>query len=300
MADRRTRGTAGWAAAAFAATVAGAIALTQPGGTASRTAVAAPPAQATAVSLQPTPASLQPTPTSPQPAPPWRPIRFFDVAPRFQSYYATVEGFRLMGRALSPLGTPTGVFSQYFEKARLEDHSVLEALPEWQFQYGLLVDELTAVRSLAPLGGDRSTVTYNDVALAAAPERRVAPPAGFRGGTAPLRDGGVFIPFAADLAPVPGHTVPQYFWDYITRTDLFPGGWLHDIGLPITEPIAAVVDKGIVVDGQVVRVNDRPITIQAFQRTILTYDPANAEGWQVERANVGTDYYFVFPERVPQ
>ena len=43
-----------------------------------------------------------------------------------------------------------------------------------------------------------------------------------------------------------------------------------------------------------------PIQLQAFQRTILTFDPANPDGFQTERANTGTDYFFVFPQQFPQ
>jgi hypothetical protein len=253
---------------------------------------AAPAAQAT-------PVSPQPTPVSPQlPGPP-REMRFYAVAPRFEAYYTSVDGFRTMGRALSPLVT-NGLPAQYFEKARLEDHTAIETRPEWQFQYGLLVDELAAVRALVPVGGDRSSMTYNEIALASDPANRVPPPAGFTGGVSVLPNGDVFIPFSANLEPAAGHMVPRHFWEYINREDLFPGGWLHDVGLPTTVSTPATVDKGIVVDGQVVRVTNRPISVQAFQRTILTYDAANPEGWQVERANVGTDYWAVFPDRVPQ
>jgi hypothetical protein len=38
--------------------------------------------------------------------------------------------------------------------------------------------------------------------------------------------------------------------------------------------------------------------VQAFQRAILTSDPQNPPDWQVERANVGTDYRKAFPARV--
>jgi hypothetical protein len=33
---------------------------------------------------------------------------------------------------------------------------------------------------------------------------------------------------------------------------------------------------------------------------VLTFDPANPPDWQVERANVGTDYARAFPQLVPQ
>ncbi|MCY7287804.1 MAG: hypothetical protein LH624_06020 [Cryobacterium sp.] len=33
----------------------------------------------------------------------------------------------------------------------------------------------------------------------------------------------------------------------------------------------------------------REITMQAFERTVLTYDPHNPPAWQVERGNLGSD-----------
>ena len=95
-------------------------------------------------------------------------------------------------------------------------------------------------------------------------------------------DGSVFIPFSADLSSASGHNVSQVFWEYMQREDFFPAGWLHDIGLPLTEAIPATVDKG--------PLRGRQILVQAFQRTILTYDALNPTEFQVERANVGTDY----------
>ncbi|HYF61932.1 MAG TPA: hypothetical protein VD886_03910, partial [Herpetosiphonaceae bacterium] len=88
------------------------------------------------------------------------------------------------------------------------------------------------------------------------------------------------------LAPGPGHYVPRRFWAYVTRADLFPGGWLHDVGLPLTEALSARVTKGGV---------EREIIIQAFERTILTDDPLNPDVFQIERANVGSDYLAATP-----
>ena len=138
-----------------------------------------------------------------------------------------------------------------------------------------------------PIGGDASTLTYADLRAWAAPEERIAPPAGFTGLTALLPDGSVFIPFTADLSPAPGHVVAPWFWEYINRQDLFPDGWLHDVGLPITEPLEVLVDKG--------QAKGRRIIIQAFQRTILTDDPLNPPQWRIERANVGADYALRLP-----
>ena len=212
------------------------------------------------------------------------------TASLFERFYTEHDSLRLLGRPLGSAGIWNGVPFQLFEKGRLEDHSANAALPpERRFQYGLLVDELMQAGVPLPIGGDASTLTYADLRAWAAPEERIAPPAGFTGLTALFPDGSVFIPFTADLSPAPGHVVAPWFWEYINRQDLFPDGWLHDVGLPITEPLEALVDKG--------QAKGRRIIIQAFQRTILTDDPLNPPQWRIERANVGTDYACAFPER---
>ena len=126
---------------------------------------------------------------------------------------------------------------QYFEKGRIEDHS-------GRIQYGLLVDELHQARVTLPVGGDSSTVTYATINDLATPARRIAAPDGFEAGVSFNDDGSVFIPFSADLSSASGHNVSQVFWEYMQREDFFPAGWLHDIGLPLTEAIPATVDKG--------------------------------------------------------
>jgi len=254
------------------------------------------------VSPAPLPQSPQP-PGSPQPPPPVRQVRFYTVDAQFLAYYTQVDGPRTLGGAISPLTTTVdGQPAQYFEKARLENRRATNRSgnPAFDFEFGLLVDEMKAVRSLKPIGGEASTVTYDALENESEVGRREPPPAGFSGNVQVRADGSVFIPFTADLSPAPGHVVPAYFWEFMNRGDLFPGGWLHDIGLPITKALPAVVDKGRIIGTQIFRVSGAPITIQAFQRSILTYDPANPEGFLTERANTGTDYMGVFPERVPQ
>jgi len=251
-------------------------------------------AQATAVSPQGG-VSPQPTPGA------RREVRFYPVDPQFLAYYNQVDGPRTLGGAISPITTTVdGMPAQYFEKARLENRTAANRTgnPAYNFEYGLLVDEMKAVRSLQPVGGDRSNVTYSTIQDQSEQSLRVAPPSNANGPqTRP--DGSVFVPFSADLSSAPGHIIPSYFWEFINRTDLFPGGWLHDIGLPVTPAIPAVVDKGRFIGANVQRFTGVPITVQAFQRTILTYDPANPQGFLTERANTGTDYMAVFPERVP-
>ena len=247
----------------------------------------------------------QSPPQSPQPTPTGGPreVRFYSVDPQFLNYYVQVDGPRTLGGAISPLTlTVDGMPAQYFEKARLENRTSQNRTgnPAFNFEFGLLVDEMKAARSMRAVGGERSNITYDTLQNESEDARREAPPAGFTGNVQVRADGSVFIPFTADLSAAPGHVVPSYFWEFMNRADLFPGGWLHDIGLPITRALPAVVDKGRIIGTTVTRFTNVPITIQAFQRSILTYDPGNPEGFLAERANTGTDFMAVFPERVPQ
>lgn len=208
------------------------------------------------------------------------------IAEGLRGYYDQHDGWRVMGRPISSTMVLDGWLVQYFEKGRLEDHSQAESDPNWKYMYGLLVDQLQQASANLPVGGDTSTVSYADIHNMASPNKRLSPPWNFISDVQRQSDGSVFIPYDAHLRREAGHTVPDVFWKYINRTDLFPGGWLHDIGLPMTEAFSAVVDKG--------EAKGRQILIQAFQRTILTYDPLNPADWQVERANVGTDYAKAF------
>ncbi len=217
------------------------------------------------------------------------------VISQFQAYYAGHDGFRLLGTGISLETALAGRATQYFEKGRLEDHSGESADPNWQLMYGLLVDDLHGSPAPLPVGGDVSTLSYAGLHTLADASQRVAPPAGYPGsGTFAVgADGDTFVPFTSDLSGAPGHVVAGPFWDYLNRTDLFPGGWLHDVGLPISPATDVTVTK-FFPDGPATRA----ITVQAFQRTVLTLDPLNAADWQVERANVGSDYRRFYTDRV--
>ncbi|HEU5316236.1 MAG TPA: hypothetical protein VFX49_09020 [Chloroflexota bacterium] len=210
------------------------------------------------------------------------------VADPFVVFYGERQGLRVLGNTLLAAQREQGRIVQYFEKGRMEDHED-EPNPSWRYQYGLLVDELAQVKAGLPVGGDASTLTYAAINLLSQAEMRATPPPGFVGGTQALSDGSVFVPFSAALLPGPGQVVPAAFWAYINNEALFPGGWLHDVGLPLTAPVEAIVDKG--------PDKGRRILVQAFQRTILTYDPLNPADYVIERANVGTDYARAFPDK---
>lgn len=252
------------------------------------TASATPTATPTATStMEPTLtplATYAPVPTAQVPA----------LAPSLSQDFGCLAGLdlvRLLGNEVSQPLVSEGFTVQYFEKGRIEDHTADLGVCPWATQYGLLVDDLHAAAVSLPVGGDVSTVDYAQLHDASLLESRLAPPDDFAGGVAELGDGSVFIPYDATLAPAPGHIVPPRFWEYINRSDLFPGGWLHDFGLPLTEAFPASVTKG--------NEESRTITIQAFQRIILTDDTQNPPDWQIERVNVGSDYKRAFPDRVP-
>jgi lipoprotein-anchoring transpeptidase ErfK/SrfK len=192
----------------------------------------------------------------------------------FREFYLTHQGMRVLGAPQTGIRQVGGYPSQYFEKGRLEEHREVQDA-QWRLMYGRLTAELIerAPETLA----NSTNLTYADIQRATA-ERQPAP-AGFVGGTMPV-EGGVFIPFDPQLAAAPGYVTPDYFWSYINRADLFPGGWLHDAGLPLTPPLTTQTVK----NGE-----RRTITMQAFERTMLTFDPQNPADWQVERGNLGTD-----------
>lgn len=199
------------------------------------------------------------------------------IAQRFVPYYTANQGLRVLG---NPVGEPLFAYTypaQYFEKGRIEDHRGENANPDWAFAYGLLTSELMEATPNASVS--TTSLTYRDLQVAHEASRRTAPPAGFN--NAPLEvGGGTFVPFNAGLGASPGYVVADYFWEYINRADLFPGGWLHDVGLPMTGVLQATVVK----NG-----STRNITMQAFERAVLSYDPENPADFQVERGNIGAD-----------
>jgi lipoprotein-anchoring transpeptidase ErfK/SrfK len=199
------------------------------------------------------------------------------VAPPFRQYYQQHDGLRILGPSLSGLRSVDGLAAQYFEKGRFEDHRAEVADPAWRLMYGRLTAELIEQAPAYPVNG--TAMTYAELGGYARPEYRLAPPPGFTSGTAAVA-GGVFIPCDPQLGAAPGYVVPAMFWAYLNRADLFPSGWLHDSGLPMT----AVISLTALKNGA-----PREILLQAFERTVLTYDPLNRAEWQVERGNLGLD-----------
>src|SRR5262249_2224739 len=127
-----------------------------------------------------------------------------------------------------------------FEKGRIEDHRRDVADPRWAFMFGRLTNEIMTRDAGSMVSG--TNTSYGDLAVAHRSSARVPIPAGFVGGTMTVGSG-VFIPYDSLLRPTPGYIVPPSFWSYINRSDLFPGGWLHDIGLPLTAALRTTALK---------------------------------------------------------
>lgn len=201
------------------------------------------------------------------------------AAEPFATYYWLHHGQHTLGLMQSPVLEVDGIRVQYFEKGRLEDHRQLTSNPREAVGYTPLTHALIA--NAPQLAIDGLPVTYGALHQYAA---KHPVPEGFAGGVQ-FMDQGVFVPADYGLAPVPGYIVPYQFWTYINRAALFPGGWVHDVGLPMTQAFHILVptDAG-----------EKRLVVQAFDRTVLLLDLAEQHDWAVRRANIGTDAAWVY------
>lgn len=202
-----------------------------------------------------------------------------EIAEPFADYYWQHHGQRTLGYVNSPLLEMNGYRVQYFEKGRLEDHRHETDHPAHGIVRSSLTRELIQNAPYLPL--DTLPVTYGDLAAHMTPS---PPPEGYEPGTSTMTPVGVFVPADPSLQVVPGFIVPPYFWTYLTRQSLFPGGWMHNVGLPLTHAFAVEVER----EGAT-----KTLMVQAFERTVLIYDAEEVEGWSVTPANLGTDALWV-------
>jgi hypothetical protein len=95
----------------------------------------------------------------------------------------------------------------------------------------------------------------------------------------------------AAYVPETGHNVPAAFWEFLhQRGPVYENGvytedrvvdWVFAFGYPLTEPYWITIRVG----GQ-----DYRVLFQAFERRVLTFNPANPAAFQVEMGNVGLHY----------
>jgi hypothetical protein len=205
---------------------------------------------------------------------------------------------------------------QYFEKARME----LTTLDRGRVTAGLLVREMisgqlqlgdTATEPYPPAGvpiaGDPTNnpaPTYATLAkvatlspgVNAAPDRtgaKVDSVLNTDGTVSPTNGTVEAVPYAY-YVPETKHNIAAPFWTFLTQQGPVIGpdgttmqnGKLFDppffaVGLPITEPYWTKA----IVGGK-----SRDVLMQAFERRLLTYTPANPDAFKVEMGNVGAAY----------
>jgi hypothetical protein len=184
---------------------------------------------------------------------------------------------------------------QYFDKGRMELN--VASLGGPTVTAGLLVEEMITGRvqvgetqfvaqapAAIPVAGDPSNTfpLYRDLGAGAAvradtalgmPVQLLLTPAG----------SGMTAAFATDPQTVSserddqtGHTLPRGFAAFRARVGIAV------VGLAVTAPFWA----DVTIAGKPQR-----ILIQAFERRVLTYNPANASPFQVEFGNVGQQYH---------
>ncbi|NJO04480.1 MAG: hypothetical protein HC876_02500 [Chloroflexaceae bacterium] len=88
------------------------------------------------------------------------------------------------------------------------------------------------------------------------------------------------------------HNIPEVFWNFLQQIGPMPINgearqdmafdWLYLMGHPASEPYWIRTN----IDGV-----PHDLLVQVYERRVLTYNPANEPGWQVELGNVGQHYY---------
>ena len=204
---------------------------------------------------------------------------------------------------------PSGVRQVwYFDKGRLE----LNDPQEPQVTSGLLAAELISGRVQTGIGTDErrlpaaipavgdmnaaGAVTYATLnGVRGAPPRipgaAITEELRADGTRAPLASVAGFGVTAAAVIPQTNHAVASVFWEYLTGsgTVMAAGTAARDprfdptlvVGLPITEAYWTTATVGGV---------QKMVLVQAFERRVLTYTPANPDGYQVEMGNTGLHY----------
>jgi hypothetical protein len=222
-----------------------------------------------------------------------------------------------------PLDTSPGGMREvrYYDKARMEiNDPAADPSSPWYVSNGLLVVEMvsgqvqtgkdkfesreaaTQIVAGDPGSGEApSYATLAKVATLVGEQNRAPDRTGQPVTSTLLRDGTIRpqAPAGTGEAPrlsyhekVTGHNIPDVFWDFLNRQGIvFENGkymegelfdWVYAMGYPITEPHWITVSIG----GK-----SQSVLMQAFQRRVLTYNPANPPEWRVEMGNVGMQYY---------
>jgi hypothetical protein len=220
---------------------------------------------------------------------------------------------------------------EYYDKSRMEiNNPDADPNSPWYVSNGLLVVEMISGKlqlgantfeqrepANIPIAGDvvsmqpgdpgkpgSNTPTYAALAGVASlePGQNAAPPRigqevfevlGPDGRTAgEVPDQNQALPKIKYYESMTRHNVPDVFYDFMNSSGtVYENGqfregpimnWIYTVGYPITEPYWVTIE---------IRGQQFQVMMQAFQRRLLTYNPANQPQWRVEMGNVGLQYY---------
>ncbi|GAC1400809.1 MAG: hypothetical protein NVSMB49_13810 [Ktedonobacteraceae bacterium] len=239
--------------------------------------------------------------------------KHFDVSPLFSIYYQHRGTRNSLGNPLTPAFPIDHGWLQFFEAGAL-------FLPVQQ-QYahivqstGTMLSELvnTGIKdpvtdvvrisflqrlltsgSLAPIGGEGSSLTYVDLRTATHPNHMVAAQVtneltAFKPKPIITNSQGMFVKGGMRAGENVGHVIAQPFWSYINRSDIAPDGWQEDIGIPLTEALPFTMTY----NG-----NPHHMLVQVFSLGGLLFDqdiPAISDQPSIYRLNTGLDYLHTF------
>lgn len=196
---------------------------------------------------------------------------------------------------------------EYFDKGRMEiTNPAGDRSSEWFVTSGLLVRDMilgsaqTGEKTFAPaqpaqveLAGDPLSVNPDAPTYASLNQlasivdgRRVPARTGQpvqetldRAGTVGTNSGLATYTKCEGYDDTTGHNIASVFWDWMTTRDY---DWLYVIGRPLAEPYWVHTR---------VAGTEEWVLVQAFERRVLTFNPANDPEWQIEMGNAGRHYY---------
>jgi len=203
----------------------------------------------------------------------------------------------------------------YFDKSRMEiNDPTADPNATWYVTNGLLPVELITGKmqigynqfedrpaaAIAAIGDPGQFPTYGDLrrlyqSLGAVNPGDLGKPAtGFLNADGSISGFNGYVNDGATLL-VRGennHGVAKAFVDYMSQRGMIyeDGRYIRDqvydplfvFGLPVTGAYWVKAKVGGI---------ERPILFQVFERRVLTYNPANPAGWQIEMGNVGQHYF---------
>lgn len=200
----------------------------------------------------------------------------YAVDPAFTAYYAAHTGQDTLGAAITPAFMSNLGETQFFVGGALVSAGQKTASTVASdasdgpgdldpglardgvddSAYGVialsLTQELLALGSAAPVGGDDSGTTYATLRAAARPDAFLVAPTPSNDDQVIRAAGAPEVIISSERAFVvegkrggksAGHTVPLALWTYINSADIAPQGWLVTFGEPLTEPLALTATR---------------------------------------------------------